>query len=182
MSLAAGAPAPEGAAVLGSRRRSGSGSGWRTSGQISGWNHPNPAFWPPPLGQVPLTLDPASAVVTDPRPRGRGSRLVRSFILQLAAFPSRAAPRLLVHGPADTVPLAARFLPGVTLSANEATTAGLLTGGPGGPGGDIRPRDPHTLGHSRARRAAAGAEAAGAGPALRSLATAHGWTGHRMLP
>ena len=90
-----------------------------------------PGFLPPPLSQVPLTLDPASAVVTIHGPAAYAAGLVRSFILQLAAFPFAGSTGLLVHGPVDAVPLAARFLPGVTLSANEATTAGLLTEGPG---------------------------------------------------
>ena len=92
---------------------------------------PDPGFLPPPLGQVPLTLDPASAVVTVHGPAAAAAGLVRSFILQLAAFPLTGSTGLLVHGPVDAVPLAARFLPGVTLSADEATTAGLLTAGPG---------------------------------------------------
>ena len=90
-----------------------------------------PGFRPPPLGQVPLTLDPASAVVTIHGPAPAAAGLVRSFILQLAAYPLSGSTCLLLHGPADILPLSARFLPGVTLSANDAVTTALLTDGPG---------------------------------------------------
>ena len=93
---------------------------------------PDAGFRPPPLGQVPLTLDPVPAVVTVHGPAPATAGLMRSFILQLAAYPLAESTRLLLHGPADTVPLPARFLPGVTLSANDATTAAVLAGDPGG--------------------------------------------------
>jgi S-DNA-T family DNA segregation ATPase FtsK/SpoIIIE len=103
---------------------------------------PDSGFRPPPLGQVPLTLDPIPAVVTIHGPAPAKAGLVRSFILQLAAYPLAGSTRLLLHGPTDTVPLPARFLPGVTLSANDATTAALLAAGPGGPGSAAGPGEP----------------------------------------
>ena len=93
---------------------------------------PDAGFRPPPLGQVPLTLDPVPAVVTVHGPAPATAGLMRSFILQLAAYPLADSTRLLLHGPADTVPLPARFLPGVTLSANDATTAAVLAADPTG--------------------------------------------------
>ena len=123
--------------------------------------------------------------------------LVRSFILQLASYPLGGSTRLLLHGPADTVPVSARFLPGVTMSANSATTEALLAAGPGssgGPGNTGEPRGlaggpdgPNGPGEVFDRGvlilwstpeppgAAHGPDTAGAGPAFRSLATAHGW-------
>ena len=138
---------------------------------------PESGFLPPPLGQVPLTLDPASAVVTLHGPGSAAAGLVRSFILQLAAYPLAGGTRLLLHGPADTVPLAARFLPGVTLSANEATTAALLTAGPGAgfDRGILILWDTPEQPGAASSPDVSGPEAAGAGPAFRSLATAHGW-------
>ncbi|SDK77500.1 FtsK/SpoIIIE domain-containing protein [Arthrobacter sp. ok362] len=152
---------------------------------------PDSGFRPPPLGQVPLTLDPAPAVVTIHGPAPAVAGLVRSFILQLASYPLGGRTRLLLHGPADTVPFSARFLPGVTMSANDATTAALLAAGPGGltrgpgeaggPGEAAGPGDGFdrgvlifwsTPGQSGA---APGPDIAGAGPAFRTLATAHGW-------
>ncbi|MFF2245187.1 FtsK/SpoIIIE domain-containing protein [Arthrobacter sp. NPDC058130] len=147
-------------------------------------------FCPPPLGQVPLTLDPAPAVVTIHGPGPAVAGLVRSFIMQLAAYPLGGSTRLLLHGPVDTLPLSARFLPGVTLSGNDATTAALLaagTGDPDGPGSPDAPSGPGGPGGGfdgavlflwdtpGPPGTAASAAAAGAGPALRSLAAAHGW-------
>ena len=54
---------------------------------------------------MPLTLDPAPAVVTIHGPAPAVAGLVRSFILQLAAYPLGGSTRLLLHGPADTVPV-----------------------------------------------------------------------------
>ena len=161
---------------------------------------PDAGFRLPPLGQVPLTLDPVPAVVTVHGPAPATAGLMRSFILQLAAYPLAASTRLLLHGPADTVPLPARFLPGVTLSANDATTAAVLaaghgrsrqsrrsrrsrpsSGGPGGPGGPPGPGEGFDRGvlilwNTPAQSGAApGPGAAGAGPPFRAMAAAHGW-------
>ena len=151
---------------------------------------PDSTFRAPPLGQVPLTLDPAPAVVTIHGPAPAVAGLVRSFIMQLAAYPLGGSTCLLLHGPADTVPLSARFLPGVTLSANDATTAALLnagSGGPGSPGGPAGPGGPggRSDGFDRGvlilwetpgqPGTTASADSAGAGLAFRSVATAHGW-------
>ena len=142
---------------------------------------PHSGFRPPSLGQVPLTLDPAPSVVTIHGSAPAVAGLMRSFILQLAAYPLGGSTRLLLHGPADTVPLPARFLPGVTLSANDATTAALLAAHPAGPGSSGEPGEGFdrgvlilwdTPGHSVA---APGPDTAGAGAAFRTLATAHGW-------
>lgn len=141
---------------------------------------PDSGFRPPPLGQVPLTLDPPPAVVTIHGPAPAVAGLVRSFILQLAAYPLGGSTRLVLHGPADTVPLSARFLPRVTLSANDATTATLLAAGPGGlNGGPGEGFDRGVLilwdtpGQSGA---SPGPDNADAGPAFRTLAAAHGWS------
>ena len=138
---------------------------------------PESGILPPPLGQVPLTLDPASAVVTVHGPGSAAAGLLRSFILQLAAYPLAGGTRLLLHGPADTVPLAARFLPGVTLSANDATTTALLTAGPGAgfDRGILILWDTPEQPGAASSPTSGGPEAAGAGPAFRSLAKAQGW-------
>ncbi|SDL89247.1 DNA segregation ATPase FtsK/SpoIIIE, S-DNA-T family [Arthrobacter sp. ov407] len=142
---------------------------------------PHSGFRPPSLGQVPLTLDPAPSVVTIHGSAAAVAGLMRSFILQLAAYPLGGSTRLLLHGPADTVPLPARFLPGVTLSAHDATTAALLVARPGGPGRSGEPGEGFdrgvlilwdTPGQSGA---APGPDTTGAGPTFRTLAAAHGW-------
>jgi S-DNA-T family DNA segregation ATPase FtsK/SpoIIIE len=152
---------------------------------------PDSGFRSPPLGQVPVTLDPAPAVVTIHGPAPAVAGLVRSFILQLASYPLGGSTRLLLHGPADTVPFSARFLPGVAMSANDATTAAVLAAGPGssagpgnsgGPGGLTGgPREGFDCGvlilwsTPGQTGAVPGPDTASAGPAFRSLATAHGW-------
>ncbi len=136
---------------------------------------PHSGFRPPSLGQVPLTLDPAPSVVTIHGPAPAVAGLARSFILQLAAYPLGGSTRLLLHGPADTVPLPARFLPGVTLSANDATTEALLAAGPAGAGEGLD-RGVLILWDTPGQSGAApGPDTAGGGPAFRTLATAHGW-------
>ncbi|MGO4803631.1 FtsK/SpoIIIE domain-containing protein [Arthrobacter sp. 2MCAF15] len=109
---------------------------------------PDSGFRPPPLGQVPLTLDPAPEVVTVHGPAAAMAGLVRSFVMQLAAYPACGSTHLLLHGPADTLPLPARFLPGVTLSAHDATTVAILTGGADGTGGSGGPGGPGGTGGS----------------------------------
>lgn len=142
---------------------------------------PDSAFRPPPLGQVPLMLDPAPEVVSILGPATAMAGLVRSFVLQLAAYPACGSTRMLLHGPADTLPLSARFLPGVTLSAHDASTVAILTGGPGGTGGTGGPGGGFDRGvlilwdSPGLPGTAARTRAAGEGPAFRSLATAHGW-------
>jgi S-DNA-T family DNA segregation ATPase FtsK/SpoIIIE len=163
---------------------------------------PESGFRPPPLGPAPLTLDPASAVVTIHGPGSAAAGLLRSFILQLAAYPHAGSTCVLLHGAADTLPLAARFLPGVTLSATHAVTAARLAGGPGegyahgvlivwdspwqarqfsaSDGPDVTDED--VADEDAAERAAAGRAAAGTWPTLRHLATAHGWRVIEYLP
>lgn len=92
---------------------------------------PDSAFRPPSLGLMPVTLDPAPTVTTIHGPQSAVAGLVRSFILQLAAYPLARRTRILVHGAPDSAPLAARFLAAVTLSGNEAATLEALEAGPG---------------------------------------------------
>ncbi|MCU1553404.1 MAG: hypothetical protein JWM13_890 [Arthrobacter sp.] len=91
----------------------------------------DPDFRAPPLGLMPLTLDPAAAVTAVFGPQATVAGLVRSFLLQLAGYPAAHRTRVLVHGPPEVLPLAARFLPQVTLSCQVAGTAARLGAGPG---------------------------------------------------
>ena len=94
----------------------------------------DPGFRAPPLGLMPLTLDPA-AVTAVLGPPAAVAGLVRSCLAQLAVYPAAHRTRVLVHGPPESLPLAARFLPRVTLSCHESGTAARLRAGPG-PGCD----------------------------------------------
>ena len=85
-------------------------------------------FRPPPLGMMPVTLDPATAVTTLRGPEPAVAGLVRSIVLQLACYPAARRTRIVLHGPTPTL-LAARFLAAATLSAQEAATLETLSAG-----------------------------------------------------
>ncbi|MBT2549829.1 FtsK/SpoIIIE domain-containing protein [Arthrobacter sp. ISL-65] len=91
-----------------------------------------PGFKHPELGAVPLLLDPSLAVlsVRGPEPEVRG--LVHSFIMQLTGYPLARGTRIAIHGPAAVLPLAARFLPGVSLHSTIPDTLAAVTDTSGG--------------------------------------------------
>lgn len=91
----------------------------------------DPGFRPPPLGLMPLTLDPSAVLTAIHGPRSAVAGLVRSIAMQVAGYPLACRTRLLIHGSPESLPFAGRFLPGVTLSGNGAATAALLAAGPG---------------------------------------------------
>ncbi|MCB5273847.1 ESX-1 secretion system protein EccCa1 [Arthrobacter sp. SO5] len=92
---------------------------------------PDSAFRRPPLGLMPVTLDPAPAATTVRGPQSAVAGLVRSFLLQLAVYPVARRTRVLIHGPLGSLPLNARFLAAATLSCDEAATLAALEAGPG---------------------------------------------------
>ncbi|PTT61470.1 FtsK/SpoIIIE domain-containing protein, partial [Arthrobacter sp. HMWF013] len=55
--------------------------------------------------------------------------LVRSLVMQLAGYPSGRGTRVVIHGQAGRIPLAARYLEDVTLSGNATTTKTVLEHG-----------------------------------------------------
>ncbi|HKS00913.1 MAG TPA: FHA domain-containing protein, partial [Arthrobacter sp.] len=87
----------------------------------------SPRFKPPRLGPVPLLLDPGHAVVSVRGPETDVYGLVRSFLMQLTGYPLARGTRIAIHGPASAVPLAARFLPGVSLHSRISDTLAALT-------------------------------------------------------
>jgi len=94
----------------------------------------DPVFRAPPAGQLPLTLDPSVATRLE-GPAQSVAGLVRYFVMQLAGYPRAGRTWVHLHGPAPSLPLAARFLPRVSLSSSAAVTAARLSSGPG-PGCD----------------------------------------------
>jgi S-DNA-T family DNA segregation ATPase FtsK/SpoIIIE len=94
-----------------------------------------PGFIPPGLGAVPLLLDPGLAVVSVRGPDSEVHGLARSILMQLTGYPLARGTRIAVHGPASVLPLAARFLPGVSLHSRMADTLAALTETSGGNGG-----------------------------------------------
>ncbi len=94
----------------------------------------DPGFRAPPAGLVPLTLDPAAPTRLAGPPQVVAG-LVRFFVMQLAGYPRGRRTWLHLHGEAHSMPLAARFLPRVSLSASTDVSVARLTAGPG-PGSD----------------------------------------------
>ncbi len=160
---------------------------------------PRSGFVPPDLGVVPLMLDPSAAPVTVRGPRQAVQGLVRSLILQLAGYPLARHTRVILHGSAENLPFPARFLPGVSLSAEQAGTAARLAAGFGAGFDDglliiLDPGAPTPSGTTPSGTTGRSPEAAGPatssrvppapGPplrldpgvaALRSAAARHGW-------
>ncbi|BCW67729.1 hypothetical protein NicSoilB4_24920 [Arthrobacter sp. NicSoilB4] len=92
---------------------------------------PDSGFRPPPLGMMPVTLDPRTIVTSLRGPEAAVAGLLRSFVLQLACYPAARRTRIHIHGPTPAL-LAARFLAAATLSTEEAFTRETLAAGPGG--------------------------------------------------
>lgn len=88
----------------------------------------------PSVGPVPVCLDPSEP--TGLRgPADSLAGLIRFLVMQLASYPRARRTRVLLHGPSASLPLAARFLGRVALSASDPVTAAQLDAGPG-PGCD----------------------------------------------
>ncbi|WP_248759883.1 FtsK/SpoIIIE domain-containing protein [Pseudarthrobacter sp. SSS035] len=83
----------------------------------------------PSAGMLPLTLSPARPLTTIRGPRAAVDGLVRSLLMQIAGYPLGRNTRVVVHGKAKQLPLAARYLDGVTLSSNSSTLGTLLKRG-----------------------------------------------------
>ncbi|WP_427006797.1 FtsK/SpoIIIE domain-containing protein [Pseudarthrobacter sp. H2] len=128
-----------------------------------------PGFLAPPLGLMPLMLDPSIAVTTIRGPEPAVAGLVRSFIIQLACYPLARHTRVLIHGSPESEPLAARFLPGVTLSGHAPAVAACLNAGPG----EGYDRGLLIILDGAGAMPATGSAAARA--SLRASAASHGW-------
>ncbi|WP_163162325.1 FtsK/SpoIIIE domain-containing protein [Arthrobacter sp. Alg241-R88] len=82
----------------------------------------------PCLDAVPVTLDPARPTTF------RGSDhvadgIIRSLLMQLAGYPRGHGTRIVICGQAGRLPLAARYLPSVTLTASAADILPILSAG-----------------------------------------------------
>ena len=87
-----------------------------------------PGFDAPTVGLMPMTLE-LSDLASVRGPQQDVAGLVRFIIMQLTSFRTAARTRILVHGAARVLPLAARYLPPVVLSSNPRTTLDLLARG-----------------------------------------------------
>jgi S-DNA-T family DNA segregation ATPase FtsK/SpoIIIE len=90
---------------------------------------PDPGRAVPSAGMLPVTLDPARPLTTVRGPRDAMEGMLRSFLMQLAGYPRGRGSTVVVHGKADRLPLAARFLEDVTLSSRSGAVHHLLTRG-----------------------------------------------------
>lgn len=90
---------------------------------------PDPGLAVPPGGMLPVTLDPARPLTSIRGPRDAAEGLVRSLLMQFAGYPLGRDTRVVVHGKVDQLPLAARFLEGVTLSSRPGAVQDLLKRG-----------------------------------------------------
>ncbi|HSU48137.1 MAG TPA: FtsK/SpoIIIE domain-containing protein, partial [Arthrobacter sp.] len=71
----------------------------------------------PPAGIVPVVLDPDRPLTTVGGSRSATDGALRALLMQLAGYPGAGRRHVVVHGQAGALPLAARYLPGVTLTA-----------------------------------------------------------------
>lgn len=90
---------------------------------------PGPGHQIPTAGVLPLTLNPGRPLTTVRGPQASIDGLVRSLVMQLAGYPSGRGTRVVIHGQAGRLPLAARYLEDVTLSSNATTTKTVLERG-----------------------------------------------------
>lgn len=90
---------------------------------------PDPGRAVPSGGLLPVTLNPARQLTSIRGPRDAVGGLVRSLLMQCAAYPRGLGTSVVLHGSVDELPLAARFLAGVTLSTHPDTTHRHITRG-----------------------------------------------------
>ena len=88
---------------------------------------PDRAF--PSAGLMPLTLDPGRPITAVRGARSAIDGVVRSVLMQLRGYPRGRDTFVVVHGRAEQLPLAARYLPGVSLAANHEALVGALERG-----------------------------------------------------
>lgn len=91
----------------------------------------DPGFRPPLLEAVAVRLEPGPGTRRVQGPDEAVAGLVRSVIMQLAAFPLGSGTRVLILGAASELPLAARFLAQVSLMTGAAACLARLSDGPG---------------------------------------------------
>lgn len=89
----------------------------------------------PPAGLVPVLLDPGRPLTTLAGPQTAIDGAIRSFLMQLAGYPLAAKTHVLVHGQSGSLPLAARYLPRVTLTATTHAALNMVNSNPPQDGG-----------------------------------------------
>ncbi|MEW1806139.1 FtsK/SpoIIIE domain-containing protein [Pseudarthrobacter sp. NPDC080039] len=77
---------------------------------------PNPSAIPP-AGHLPVLLDPGRPLTTLSGSRAATDGVLRCLLMQLTGYPQAAGTHVVIHGKPGSLPLTARYLPGVTLTA-----------------------------------------------------------------
>ena len=85
----------------------------------------------PSAGRVPVMLDPANTHTTFRGPLSMTEGMMRSLVMQLAGYPCGSRTRIVICGNPKSLPLPARFLPSVTLTASGQSCLRALTDGLG---------------------------------------------------
>lgn len=83
----------------------------------------------PSVGEVPVLLDPDPPNTTFRGPRTVAEAMIRSLVMQLAGYPCGSRTRIIICGPLESLPLPARFLPGVTLAGTRRAGMKALADG-----------------------------------------------------
>ena len=89
----------------------------------------SPSVSIPSAGTVPVALDPGIPRTTFSGPAAVADGLARSLVMQLAGYPRGRSTRILVVGEAARLPLAARYLPGTTLTTSHGRAREILREG-----------------------------------------------------
>ena len=81
----------------------------------------------PSAETAPVLLDPARPLTTVGGPRFATDGVIRSLLMQLTGYPRAGTTRVVVHGTAGNLPLAARYLSTVTLTATASAGFRVVT-------------------------------------------------------
>lgn len=84
----------------------------------------------PSAGTVPVVLDLSRSRSAFQGTPNLMDGMIRAIIMQLVAYPRCRTLRLIIHGQAGRLPLSARYLPGVTVTASADTCRSMMAEGP----------------------------------------------------
>ncbi|WP_240719812.1 FHA domain-containing protein [Pseudarthrobacter sp. NamB4] len=96
--------------------------------KVEGWSVPPDL---PSAVDMPVLLDPAHTHTVIRGPRVVTEGMARALVMQFAAYPRGRSTRVVICGRPESLPLPARFLPGMTLAATRDACLGALREGLG---------------------------------------------------
>ena len=83
----------------------------------------------PSIGRVPVVLDPRRPLTLVGGSTAGIDGAIRSLLIQLAGYPLAGTTGVVIHGRPENLPLAARYLPRVTLTGTTDACLGVISGG-----------------------------------------------------